>query len=52
MYPAKYKKKIQKTKVTIFTFFSKFALYYFILEESVYFYNPDHVKSDYFYRKG
>jgi hypothetical protein len=30
----------------------KFALYYIILEESVYFYNPDHVKSDYFYRKG
>jgi hypothetical protein len=29
----------------------KFALYYIILEESVYFYNPDHVKSDYFYRK-
>ena len=30
----------------------KCALYYTILEESVYFYNPDHVKSDYFYRKG
>jgi hypothetical protein len=30
----------------------KFVLYYIILEESVYFYNPDHVKSDYFYRKG
>jgi hypothetical protein len=29
----------------------KFALYYIILEESVYYYNPDHVKSDYFYRK-
>ena len=30
----------------------KFAQYYIILEESVYFYNPHHVKSDYFYRKG
>ena len=30
----------------------KFAMYYIILEESVYFYNPDHVKSDYFYKKG
>ena len=29
----------------------KFALYYIILEESVYFYNPDHVKSDYFDKK-
>jgi hypothetical protein len=37
---------------SVFLSVVKFALYYIILEESVYFYNPDHVKSDYFYRKG
>ena len=30
----------------------KFALYYIILEVSVYSYNSYHVNSDYFYRKG